>query len=81
MHYFQYHVQYYFLSCLILSLADNEHIEEEGDQTVPLSVSPEHKDADTQWEDPTLMDHNYTGEKRKQRETQCGGEEPLLVPS
>lgn len=38
-----------------------------------------HKDADTQWEVQALTDHTYVGEKKDvcNRETQCGGQEPL----
>ncbi|XP_067279791.1 uncharacterized protein [Pseudorasbora parva] len=64
-----------------LAETDDCHCDEEADPTVPESESPMHKDADTQWEVQALMDHTYTlGEKLKDvcdRETQCGGEEPL----
>lgn len=57
---------------MVLCLADDCHCDEEA-----VPQSPMHKDADTQ----ALRDHTYTlGEKLKDvcdRETQCGGEEPL----
>ncbi|XP_039652099.1 uncharacterized protein LOC120556523 [Perca fluviatilis] len=62
-------------------LADTAKLTDEADQAVPQSESPTHKDADTQWEVQALMDHTYIlGQKKNHvcdRETQCGGEEPL----
>lgn len=48
------------------TVTDDRPCVEEVDHTVPLSVSLQHQDAGTQWEDRALLDHSYTqGEKRK----------------
>lgn len=56
---------------MVGTVADDGPRVEDGDHTVPLSVSPQHQDAGTQWEDRAPMDHRTEEEGHTRTEEEA----------